>query len=186
MRRFLALLTVVFLISGCNHSQEEMNSAIALRQRLLNSKGCHFQCEVTADYEDVLYTFTLDCNTDDQGNLDFCVVQPQSIAGITGNISAHGGKLTFDDKAIGFPLLSEGLLSPLSAPWLLIQGLRNGYISACTQSGSGLYLSISDSYEDDAVQMDLWTDSESNPHKCEFIWKGRRILSISILSFSYM
>lgn len=186
IKRIVSLLFLLLFLSGCAGAEKDMDSAISLRQRLLKSKGCQFTCEVTADYTDVLYTFSLECICDEDGNLTFAVLQPQSISGITGRIDGNGGKLTFDDKAIGFPILSEGQLTPLSAPWLFIRTLRCGYMQSCESSNDGLTISLTDTYEQDALGVDVCTDKEHKPVYCEFFWRGRRILSISIQSFSYL
>ena len=72
----------------------------------------------------------MDCKADSSGNLTFTVVKPETISGITGTLSGDGGNLTFDDTALHFELMAENQLSPVSAPWILIKTLRNGYITS--------------------------------------------------------
>jgi len=36
-----------------------------------------------------------------------------TISGITGSLSQNGGKLTFDDKALAFDVMADGLVSPV-------------------------------------------------------------------------
>ena len=99
---------------------------MSLRQRVLKADCLRFQSEITADYGDTLSVFTLDCQASSQGDVTFQVLAPESIAGIAGTIQAGKGALTFDGTALFFPLLADGQLSPVSAPWLfLVEAQKN-------------------------------------------------------------
>lgn len=156
-----------------------------LRQKL-QQNACSFRTAISADYGDTLYTFALDCAADDRGNVTFTVTEPTPIAGITGTLSANGGELTFDDAALAFDLLAQGQVSPVSAPWLLIKTLRGGYFRSCTEDGEFLQLQIDDSYEEDALRLDIWLNDENVPVNAEIYWDGRRILTMRIEDFSFM
>ena len=108
-----------------------MEQALQLREQLLHCEACTFQAEITADYGDQLHRFVVDCRGDREGNLQFTVLEPESISGITGEIHALGGRLTFSDTAIGFPMMADEMLSPVSAPWVLLKSLCSGYMHAC-------------------------------------------------------
>ena len=113
--------------------------------------------------------------------------QPDSISGIRGTLSAVGGKFTFDeDRAIAFPMLAEGEVSPVSAPWLLYNTLRSGYISACGMEGERLRITLNDSYEEESLQVDVWLDSNNRPEFAEILWQGRRVLSISVSNYQIL
>ena len=156
---------------------------MAFRQRLLKASGCSFDVELTADYGDKLYTFALSCEADADGTVSFTVTAPQAIAGITGQISAAGGKLTFDGQALAFELLAQGQLSPVSAPWILLKTLRSGYLTSCGQDGEYLRLTIDDSYAEDALHLDIWLGAGDIPVRGEVLWQGRRILSMDVKNF---
>ena len=186
MKRMAVILCFVLLLSGCSSSEENLDRAMALRAKLLAAKGCSFDAVITADYGDMSYTFSMNCTADEQGNLQFSVLEPQTITGISGNISATGGKLTFDDKVLAFSLMADGLVTPVSAPWLLVKTLRSGYLTSCGQEGQYLRLSIDDSYEEDALHLDIWLGKEDIPVQAEIIWQGRRLLSIQVENFTFM
>ncbi len=186
MKRLLAVMLFLFLLAGCSSVDSELDQAMSIRNQLLSSNGCQFQALITADYGETIYTFSMDCHADKQGNLTFTVTQPETIAGITGSISQSGGKLTFDDQALAFELLADGQVTPVSAPWLLIKTLRGGYLSACGKDGDGLRIAITDSYAQDALQLDIWTDAQNVPSRGEILWQGRRILSLQIENFQYL
>lgn len=184
--KFLAVcLFCAVLLCGCS-PDHQLDQAMVFRQKIQESGGCSFQCSITADYLEKLYIFKMDCHFDSLGNMDFQVIEPQSISGITGRIDHEGGKLTFDEQALAFELLADGYITPVSAPWLMIKTVRSGYVAACGQDKETFRITFNDSYEEDALQLDVWIDSNCFPLRCELIWAGRRILSLDVSSFSYL
>ena len=179
MKRFGAVILLVLFLSGCSGASEEMNRSLMLREKL--QKGsCAFTAKVTADYGDKLHTFTLNCAGDAQGDLAFTVEAPESIAGITGRITGTGGALTFEDTALYFELLADGQLSPVSAPWVLMKALRGGYLTSAGMENDQLRVSVNDSYEEDALNLDVWLDSADIPQRADICYAGKRILSLKL------
>lgn len=185
MKRIGAIFIILLMLTGCSETQNRIDRAMELRSRLLRS-GCSFTAEVTADYGDKVYTFTLACSGDTQGNMTFEVAEPESISGITGTITGEGGFLTFDDAALQFDLLADDQVTPVSAPWILLKTLRGGYLTAAGDDGDLLRVTIDDSYEDDALQLDIWLDGENNPVRADILYDGRRILSLNIRDFQIL
>lgn len=186
MKKVLVALIAVLFLMGCSRSGDDMSRALAIRERILKSDGSVFETIITADYGDKIFTFTMDCRTDSAGNLSFKVLEPQSIAGIEGQISHDGGKLTFDDKVLAFETMADGLITPVSAPWVLINTLRSGYLSACGMDGEFLKILLDDSYKEEALRLDVWIDAMNIPFKTEILWKGSRVLSLDVKNFKYL
>lgn len=184
MKRLLTVLTLLVFLTGCA-GEDEMEEALELRSALLSS-DCVFQCRITADYIDSVEQFTLDCSASREGEVAFNVTAPESIGGITGTVSGETGTLTFDDQVLAFPLLAQDRLSPVSAPWLLMSTLRTGCITACAEEGEGLHLTIDDSYADDALTLEVWTDGEGMPLSAEIGWQGRRVVSMVLEGFAFV
>lgn len=182
MKRIGSLFLLLILLCGCSEGRGRIDRALALRRELLKN-SCTFTAEITADYGEKCYTFTLDCTGDALGNVTFSVTQPDTIAGICGNLTGEGGYLTFDDAALGFDLLAEGQVSPVSAPWLLLKTLQGGYLTSAGEDGERLRLTIDDSYEEDALQLDVWLDGDDIPVEAEILYAGRKILSMTIRDF---
>ena len=178
MKRFLPVL-LAFLLIGCS-GKEHMDAALALRAAILQASTCSFQTVITADYGDMIYSFSMDCVADEKGNVTFTVTAPQTIAGITGVISTDGGKLTFDDVTLAIPMLTDDQITPVSAPWILMRTLRGGYISSCGKDG----LIIDDSYADDALRLHITLNDASLPDAAEVYWKTRKILTIEVENFT--
>lgn len=179
-------MLLVLLLCGCSGKSEELDRVMALRAKLLGSAGCSFDTVITADYGDLTCTFSAECVADGQGNLMFTVTKPETIAGITGTVSNEGGKLTFDDTALTFELLADGQVTPVSAPWLLIKTLRGGYVTACGSQGEQITVAIDDSYEEDALHLDIRLGEDDLPVYAEIVWKQRRILSLEIENFKIL
>ena len=173
------------LLAGCAGARDTMDRAMALRSALL-AKGAEFDAAVTADYGDKTYSFGMHCRMEAQGKVTFSVTAPETIAGITGTVSASGGKLTFDGNALAFTLLADGQVSPVSGPWLLMKTLRSGYLTSCGVEDGCLRIAIDDSYEDDALHLDVWLDESDCPKRGEILWKGRRILTVEIENFVFL
>lgn len=186
MKRLVSVGLLLLLLAGCANGNEGLDRAMALRAKLLASGGCSFSSVITADYGDELQEFTVTCEADPQGNVSFCVKEPQTIAGITGKLSAKGGELTFDDQAVAFPLLADDQVTPVSAPWLLIKTLTGGYVTSCGSDGDTLRLTINDSYDSDALVVDIWLGEGDLPIRAEFSYRDRRILSMEIESFQIL
>lgn len=187
MKRIFALFLslVCIVLCACSDAGDALARPMALRAKLLQST-CHFTAEITADYGDEMYTFSMDCTADAAGDHIFTVLAPEAIEGITGSITGEGGSLTFDGVALGFSLLADGQVTPVSAPWLLIKSLRAGFLRSAGEDGDGLRVSVNDSYADDALTLDVWLDGENLPIGAVIYYGGRSILSLRVKDFTLL
>ena len=183
MKRILTAVLIVLLMCGCTTGNAAYEQALGLRARLQSGGGCAFVADITADYGEYVYDFELDCVADCSGNIQFSVLSPDNIAGITGIISQSEGAITFDDKLLAFDLLADGCISPVSAPWIVMRSLLGGYIGSCTVNDSGYLIRIDDSYEEDSLKLELWTDQQMLPFRTDVMWQGRRVLAVNIKNF---
>lgn len=186
MKRIISLAAVFLLCTGCGGKNREMERLLRFRQNLLQAQGCGFHVQITADYGDTLAEFGMDCRGDPAGNLTFQVTAPESVSGISGNLSEDGGRLTFDDTALFFSPVADGQLSPVSAGWILLKTLRGGCITSVCMEEERLRASVDDSYEDKALRLDIWLNEKDEPVQAEILWEGRRILSLTIQNFTLL
>ena len=49
-----------------------------------------------------------------------------------------------------------------------------------------LRLTIDDTYEDDALQLDIWLNEQDMPKHAEIVYDGRKILSLNVTEFRIM
>lgn len=186
MKRLLAFIFVVLLLAGCEKSGSNLDRALLLRTQILNGNGCSFTALITADYGDKIHSFTMQCQTDPTNNMTFTVMKPTTIAGITGQISEAGGKLTFDDNALMFETLTDEQITPVAAPWILMRTLRSGYIKAAGSYQDGVQIQLNDSYKEKVLSLDVWTNNEGIPANAEIVWNGKRIMSLTIEDFKIL
>lgn len=180
-----AALLAIVVLTGCSGKNEELEQGLKLRTRLLTGNGCQFDAEITADYGDKLHVFALQCQADKEGAVQFRVTKPESIAGIEGTLDAGDGALTFDGTALHFPLLADNQVTPVSAPWLLMKALRAGYLRSAGSAGALTQLSLDDSYDEDALHLDIWLNEEKLPVKAEILFRERKILSLDVQNFRF-
>ena len=180
MKRLLPLLLVFFL--GCSGRDPAMEEALMLRSRCL-SGAVSFGTEVRADYITSIESFSLDCAFDENGQMTFTVTEPDDIEGIQGTVTGTEGTVAFDDVVLGYPLLAEGRISPLAAPWVLVKALREGCIIAVGREGELLRLTIDDSYADNALTVDIWLE-DGRVEEAEIAWEGRRCVTMTVEDFS--
>ena len=184
MKRIFLVFVLCLLLTGCGRSKAD--TGLQVREQLQSSKGCSFRTVITADYTDVLYEFELDCSADAMGNLTFEVIAPESIAGISGFIKEEAGAITFDDEVLAFDLMADDQITPISAPWILVNTLRSGFLRGSTDTDEGTVLLIDDSYEERAMRLQVWLNDENIPIASDIIWDGRRILSLIVSDFTYL
>ena len=182
MKRCLFLIVSVLLLSGCGNNGE-MKVITGLRDSMLQMESCSFNAKILADYGEMSYTFTVSCQADREGNVSFLVKEPETISGVGGEIRNQNGQLMYEDVVLGFPLLADGEISPVSAPWILIKTLLSGYIRCSTPEEQGVHVVMDDSYGDSALQVDIWLGSDSLPIYAQIVWQNRRVVSIQLDSF---
>ncbi len=183
MKKLLGLCCLLLFLPGCTGKNRDMERALNFRAELLKSESCSFQSDITADYGDAIHNFSMLCKGDRQGNLTFTVTKPETISGITGTVSQNRGQLTFDETALQFDLMTDQQLSPVSAPWIFLKTLREGYLLNAGQEEDLLHISARDTYEEDALMVDIWLGAGDLPVRGEILFRNRRILTLDIQDF---
>ena len=186
MKRVIFLFVLISLLSGCAKSRDSMDRALDMRKQIVECNNCTFDLCITADYVDYTYEFRLQCEMDKEGCVAFSVIEPDSISGIRGTISARGGELTFDEKVLMFPMMADGALSPVSAPWLMMNALRSGYIKGVEELPNGMLLQIDDSFEGENLQINITVDVNGLPAGAEVFWQERRVIIMIVENFHIM
>jgi hypothetical protein len=180
LKRFLCLALVLISLTGCKQNENGLEIALRLRDSLLSSKSCSFVGKVTAEFSERAYCFKMNCQYSSDQELEFSVLEPNTISGITGSVSQEGGKITFDEKALLFETMADGRISPVSAPWLMMKSITSGYIKGAGDCPEGYLVQIDDSYREKVLKLLITLDHSGMPLFCEIFWEGVRIVSIEI------
>ena len=175
-------LLLVFLM-GCAGPDPAMEAAMDLRSRCLSDSTVTFSAEIRADYITQSEEVALECAAAPHGTLSFRVLEPEDIADIRGTVRGSEGTVEFDDTILAFPLMADGRLSPLSGPWVVMKAIRSGCILAAGREGELVHVTIDDSYEDNALTVDIWLE-DGALEEAEIAWEGRRVLSMTFDDFS--
>ena len=184
-KKSLLLLCVLFL-SGCTAPQKELDTAMDLRSKLLKASSVTFETNILADYGDITHSFSMSCSVSPSGSLSFSITQPDSINGISGTLCGDGGEFIFDQTALCFPLLAEEQLSPVSAPWVVMNSLRSGYLAAAGTENGCLHITIDDSFQNKSLRTDIWFDTQLLPEYADILYDGKRILSLHVTNFTIL
>lgn len=183
--KLIAAVMVVCILCGCSSDNAALDRAVQLREELLAADTCSFDAFVTAHYPDAAYQFQLNCAINN-GTLRFTVTSPETIQSICGEIKENDAALTFDDAALAFPILADGRLTPVSAPWIFYNTLRSGYLSGCMETEDGLLISIDDSFLENPLHLQIRTNVNDIPVYVEIYHQDKMVISLDISSFTLL
>ena len=180
--KLCSLLLCCFILAGCSGEKVQAGqSALDFRTDLMAHNGCSFTAQISADYGDQVYAFTLKCRSDGE-ETRLQVTEPDAIAGIAATVSADGTKLQFDDAELDFGKLANGYVSPVTVPWLLVQCWMGEYIAWSGADGDLERVTYLRGYDDAELTVDTWF-SNGVPLHAEVIYDDVRCLTVEILDF---
>lgn len=183
MKRLIGLFLFFAMLTGCTSDRKGISDGLKLRQQLSTGDRYIFTAEITADYGDRIYTFIMDCGFDSSGNVEFSLVQPESIQGISGSVSQTGGKLLFEDTVLLFEPLTQGQVTPVIGPWLMVKAILSGYINGVSEGNGNKELIIDDTFGTEKFRVIVQLLEDDFPCSCEIYWQNRRILTIKLSNF---
>lgn len=126
---YVLLLLPVILLCGCTGEQEDNDLALQLRADFLDRTGCAGTMEVTADYGQRVYQYTVTFSGNEKDGLSLVITAPEEAAGITATIAQGQTFLTFDGVQLETGPLNEDGLSPLDALPAFLTAMESGYIA---------------------------------------------------------
>lgn len=131
-----AIIVVLALtLCGCTGSQEEDELALQLREDFLAMTGCSGQMELTADYGQRVYSYSVTFSGDQEQGMTLVLTAPEEVAGITAVIEHGQTNLVYDGVRLETGPLNEDGLSPLDALPALIRAVQSGCLA---ETGSEL------------------------------------------------
>lgn len=186
MRRWCsAVLTIILLltVTGCSRQNADEKTALSLRTAMTEADGCRMEMLIHADCDGRIYSFGL--SYEDNGTQKTIrVLEPETIAGVTAVVQGEGTRLEFADVVLDFGMPDGALTTPLLAPHLLAQCMKNAYIAYTADAQEGTAVRYYHGYEEERLELQVVIDRASlTPKTCEIFQDGRAILSVEISEF---
>lgn len=132
-RRSLLLLTVTsaLLLTGCTGGGSSTKGKLEAAQSVYRTmSGCTAQAEITADYGQRVYGYTVDL-TVKGGSGVMTVKEPENLAGTVLTWSDGETQLAFDGAELDTGTLSDSGLSPADAMPTILTACQGGEIVDC-------------------------------------------------------
>ena len=189
------VLMISLLLSACGTGEGTtglQEQALAIRSSYLECTGCTAQLNVTADYGQRVYAYTVNVTATAEETV-LVVAQPQELAGVTVRLNGKRGQLEYDGAMLETgPLDGEGL-TPLGAVPALLECARSGFIDSCTTErlGERDILRILCRDPEKAVgtgrETTLWFDTQTHALvRGEIAVDGYRVILCEFLQFSLL
>ena len=139
MRKLMScVLMMTLLLSGCKAGGGEEspeNLAAQIRGEYLNLAGWTAVMDVTVDYGERVFDFSLEASWQKEGDTVLTITAPEIVSGITARIVDGEGYLEYDGASLSTgPLTGEGM-SPLEAVPFLMEQVTKGYMAQCSFEG---------------------------------------------------
>lgn len=186
MKRFLCVVVLIcFVFSSCsqNSSDQSMQDAIDFRTSLMAAEGCTFQAQVSADYGERVYEFTLGCEFVPEGEARLTVLSPDMISGVSAVIGPDGTNIEFDGAVLDFGTMANGRVAPMALPWLLGRAWCSEYIRSAGRDGDQILITCLMGYGEDEVVIETWLSDDRVPVRCDISYDGQRCIAASISDF---
>ncbi len=122
---------MLVLLSSCHGGKSKgQELALDIRASLIAAEKLEIGTVVRADYGERVYDFTFKyVGNADKGEIE--ITAPESIAGLTAEVSVSGGTLKYDGAVLDTGAVTKDGLSPAEALPVLISQWQRGYISGC-------------------------------------------------------
>lgn len=161
-----------------------MQQALQLRTELLQAGGCRYAADVSVNYDDVRFDFSLDCVCGADGAARMTIRAPQTLAGIAAELSASSARVEFEDTAVAFGLMADGNLAPMQLPQLLVRALCADYIEAAGREGDAVRVTYLHGYDEKELTVDVWLSGALMPDYAEVSYQGQMLAAMTITDFT--
>ena len=190
-RRSLLLLTATsaLLLTGCTGGGSSARSKLEAAQSVYRTmSGCTAQAEITADYGQRVYGYTVDL-TVKGGSGVMTVKQPENLAGTVLTWSDGETKLAFDGTELDTGALSDSGLSPADAMPTILTACQGGEIVDCCmeeQAGGQVLHGTLDLDGDQGGQIQCWFQPDSyGLLRAELSQDGVTVVTMQFSDFSF-
>ena len=139
VRRLTAcVLMMTLLLSGCKagnggEGPEELTGTI--REEYQNMAGWSATADLTVDYGDKVFDFTMDVQWRRDGETMLTVTAPELLSGITARVAEDETVLEYDGAGLSLGALDGDGLTPVSAVTALMARIDQGYMAQWKWAG---------------------------------------------------
>lgn len=126
--RMISLL-LLCLLCGCTGADSDNDLTLELRSDFLSREGCSGVMELTADYGQRVYAYTVEFDGTVKDGMTLVITAPEEVAGITANIREGQTYLEYDGVRLETGPVNEEGLSPLDALPTFLTAMESGYIA---------------------------------------------------------
>ena len=105
----IVCLLLAALLGGCSKTESENDLALQLRSDFLAMDGCSGTMDVTADYGQRVYEYTVSFSSTQKDGMTLVITAPEEVAGITATVENGQTFLKFDGVQLEY------------LPWTLCQ-----------------------------------------------------------------
>lgn len=193
MRKSLVMcvLMMTLALTACGGGGDVVQElALTIRTAYVSANGCTGRMEITADYGQRVYTYTVDVTVDGE-NTVLVVAAPEEVAGVTARLQGTDSWLEYDGAVLETGPLSPDGLSPLGAVPALLERARSGFMDSCTMEQLGERESLRVLCRDpsmgqgEGTQTVLWFDPDSAALlRGEILVEGRRVILCECMEFA--
>lgn len=195
MRKWLKICVpmILLLLTACGSTTAGNDAdelALAVRSEYLAMQTWRAQCEVTADYGQRVYDFTLAVHAQEDAT-QIELTAPRELAGITVTLSGTDSAMELDGTVLETGDLG-GECTPVTAAVFFVETIRSGFMDVCTletdEDGVSL-LRIACRNPEGTVgegeEVTLWVDAETHALLCgETAIDGKQVLICRFSDFS--
>ena len=127
------MILLALALSACGQAQGSQAEQLALeiRGEYLDMQGCTARAELTADYGQRVYQYTVDFRYVRDGESVMTLAAPENVAGVTARLDGESAVLEFDGTRLETGPLGEHGISPVQAPDTLLAYAREGFMAEC-------------------------------------------------------
>ena len=176
------MMLLLLLFCGCKSTENNLQEAIDFRASLVQAGGCSFRAEITADFDDYVELFTVDCECDADGTTRLTIDSPENLQGITATVTDRGGTITFHGLSVDFGLLADGNVIPAAAPAIAVVCWSSEYIASAGTEEDLYRVTYEKDFEQKRIRVDTCLKN-GLPIYSEICYNNQNILKIMISEF---
>lgn len=188
------MIILCLLLSACGGNGDRVKTdelALEIRAEYLAMNSCSARLDVTADYGQRVYEYTLDFSCDKEGETVISVVSPEAAAGVTARITGDSTLLEYDGVSLETGPLDDSGLSPISAAPALLRCAAEGFIAESGMETVGEQECLKITCRDPegqpgkGTEISLWFDTQTHAMmQGEILTDGERVISCVLSDFS--